>query len=66
MFELQGRVALSAFRIAKLLDRLRALDSRVQTLQSRYVHFVDATAPLAPAAQDLLVRLLSYGPAQAP
>ncbi len=65
MLELQGRAALSAFRITKLLVRLQALDPRVQSLSSDYVHFVD-TAPLDGAAQLLLARLLTYGPAPRP
>src|ERR1700744_4398524 len=65
MLELQGRAALSVFRIAKLLVRLQCLDPRIQALRSRYVHFVDS-APLDRAEQDLLARLLTYGPAMPP
>jgi len=66
MLELQGRAALSDFRIAKLLGRLRKVDSRVQGLASRFVHFIDLTAPLDPAGQALLAKLLTYGPAMPP
>jgi phosphoribosylformylglycinamidine synthase len=62
MLELQGRAALSDFRIAKLLARLQALEPRVQALASRFVHFIDATAPLSDAQQGLLAQLLTYGP----
>src|ERR1700733_7404310 len=65
MLELQGRAALSVFRITKLLGRLQALDPRIQALRSRYVHFVD-TAPLDETAHGLLVKLLTYGPAMPP
>jgi phosphoribosylformylglycinamidine synthase len=62
MLELPGRAALSDFRIAKLLGRLQALEPQVVSLQSHYVHFVDAE-PLAEADQRLLAMLLTYGPA---
>ncbi|HEY1900454.1 MAG TPA: phosphoribosylformylglycinamidine synthase, partial [Steroidobacteraceae bacterium] len=66
MLELQGRAALSAFRIAKLLARLQALDLRIRALRSRYVHFVDPAVPLSAAEQGLLAELLTYGPAVQP
>src|SRR5665213_2077951 len=66
MLELQGRAALSDFRIAKLLIQLQALEPQVQALRARFVHFVDVSAPLAPADQALLTQLLTYGPAAQP
>jgi phosphoribosylformylglycinamidine synthase len=63
MLELQGRPALSAFRIAKLCTRLQALEPRIQGVQSHYVHFVDLAAPLTSQQQGLLSKLLTYGPA---
>src|SRR5580658_5823623 len=66
MLELQGRAALSDFRIAKLLSQLQALESRVQTLRSRFVHFIDVSAPLTAADQQLLAQLLTYGPRAEP
>jgi len=65
MLELQGRAALSVFRISKLLTRLQALDPRIQALRSCYVHFVDS-APLQDAGRELLATLLTYGPAMPP
>jgi phosphoribosylformylglycinamidine synthase len=65
MLELQGRAALSDFRLSKLLARLQALDPRVQGLRSGYVHFVD-TASLDDAERTLLATLLTYGPAMQP
>src|SRR5665213_2525657 len=62
MLELQGRAALSDFRIAKLLPQLQAVEPRVQTLRSRFVHFVDVSAPLTRSEQELLAKLLTYGP----
>src|SRR3984885_3305040 len=62
MLELQGRAALSIFRIKKLLARLQALEPRIQALRSWYVHFID-TMPLDQVQQGLLMQLLTYGPA---
>src|SRR5580658_3271981 len=66
MLELLGRAALSDFRIAKLLSQLEALEPRVRTLQSQFVHFIDVAAPLTSAEQELLAKLLTYGPTAAP
>ncbi|HEY4341905.1 MAG TPA: phosphoribosylformylglycinamidine synthase [Steroidobacteraceae bacterium] len=66
MLELQGRAALSDFRIAKLLSQLQAVEPTVLSLRSRYVHFVDVSAPLTAGEQDLLAKLLTYGPAAEP
>jgi phosphoribosylformylglycinamidine synthase len=66
MLELQGRAALSVFRIAKLLSRLQAREPRVQALRSRYVHFVDAATRLSHDQRVLLEKLLTYGPATPP
>ncbi len=63
MLELQGRAALSNFRIAKLLARLRAFQPQIQALSSRFVHFVDVAAPLSADQLGLLGKLLTYGPA---
>jgi phosphoribosylformylglycinamidine synthase len=62
MLQIPGAPALSAFRIAKLLSRLQALDPRVTALESRFVHFADLERPLAPAEREVLERLLTYGP----
>lgn len=62
ILELAGAPALSAFRIAKLLDRLTALDGAVTGLSARFTHFVEATRELTAAEQDVLARLLTYGP----
>jgi phosphoribosylformylglycinamidine synthase len=62
MLQIPGAPALSAFRIAKLVARLRALEPTVTALESRFVHFVDLERPLAPAEREVLDRLLTYGP----
>jgi phosphoribosylformylglycinamidine synthase len=66
MLELQGRAALSDFRIAKLLSQLQALEPRIQTLRSRFVHFIDVSAALTTDEQQLLAKLLTYGPTTPP
>ena len=62
MLEIPGAPALSAFRIAKLLDRLRALEPAVRELAARFVHFADLERPLTPPERGLLAQLLTYGP----
>lgn len=62
MLQLPGAPALSAFRIAKLLARLAALEPAVTALDSRFIHFVDTSRPLNPDESAILQRLLTYGP----
>ncbi|HEX4619233.1 MAG TPA: phosphoribosylformylglycinamidine synthase [Steroidobacteraceae bacterium] len=62
MLEVPGAQALSAFRIAKLLDRLTAVEPAVRGLAARFVHFADLERPLAAAELQVLRQLLSYGP----
>src|SRR5579872_7410551 len=62
MLQLIGAPALSHFRIAKLLARLSRLEPAVRGLDTRFVHFVDASRELTPAERQLLERLLTYGP----
>ena len=62
MLEIPGAPALSAFRIAKLLDRLTAIEPAVTGLAARFVHFADLSAPLSAAESAVLGQLLTYGP----
>jgi phosphoribosylformylglycinamidine synthase len=62
MLQIPGAPALSAFRIAKLLARLQAIEPRVQSLESRFVHFVALERPLQSTEREVLERLLTYGP----
>jgi phosphoribosylformylglycinamidine synthase len=62
MIQLPGAPALSAFRIAKLLDRLTALEPSVTGLDARFIHFIDVDRALAVAEREILERLLTYGP----
>ena len=63
MLQIPGAPALSSFRIAKLLDLLRAREPAVTGLDSRFVHFVDVGAARSTArGARILERLLTYGP----
>jgi phosphoribosylformylglycinamidine synthase len=62
MLQLPGPPALSAFRIAKLLERLRALESTITQLSAHFVHFIELAQPLSAAEQRILAQLLTYGP----
>jgi phosphoribosylformylglycinamidine synthase len=62
MLQLPGAPALSAFRIAKLLARLSALEPAVTAVEARYIHFVETTRELQPAQLEILRQLLTYGP----
>ena len=62
ILQLTGPPALSDFRIAKLLERLRAQEPAVAALAARYVHFVELSQPLTASEQAVLAQLLTYGP----
>src|SRR5215471_3551669 len=62
MLQLAGPAALSTFRIAKLLERLRALEPAVTGIAARFMHFIDLAEPLAAREQRILAELLTYGP----
>src|SRR4029077_7378419 len=62
MLLLPGPPALSTFRIAKLLERLQALEPAVQGLEARFLHFADLAAPLSAPERAVLEQLLTYGP----
>ena len=61
MFSRFGAPALSQFRLDHALRALRAVDERVTTLDSRWLHFVDDARPLADSEIELLAKLLTYG-----
>ena len=65
MFSLFGAPALSQFRLDELLRALKTQDSRITTLSSRWIHFVDATRALSESELDVLGKLLTYGTAVA-
>jgi phosphoribosylformylglycinamidine synthase len=61
MFSLFGAPALSQFRLDELLRALKALDQRVTTLRSRWMHFVDTSRSLNAHELEVLGKLLTYG-----
>src|SRR5271169_6252422 len=61
MFSLFGAPALSQFRLDQLLRTLKTQDSRVTTLGSRWMHFIDASRDLSDSELKLLNTLLTYG-----
>jgi len=61
--ELPGQSALSAFRLQKLVDDLRLLDSRVERLSARFSYFLSLSENLPQAELDQLDALLLSGDA---
>lgn len=62
MLILRGSPALSAFRLQKLTESLIASGLPVRGLSATFVHVVELTAELSPSEQQVLERLLTYGP----
>ncbi|MEC5160777.1 phosphoribosylformylglycinamidine synthase [Janthinobacterium sp. CG_S6] len=66
MLILPGSNALSVFRSQRLLTQLQAVWPAITSVQARYVHFIDAAAPLSADDSSRLGALLTYGsPAEA-
>lgn len=63
MLSLRGTIALSPFRIEKLLQRLRADIPCLEDIQSEFWHFVWSETPQTEAELAVLTRILSYGKA---
>ncbi|TAL53645.1 phosphoribosylformylglycinamidine synthase [Pandoraea sp.] len=60
-----GAAALSDFRQQRLLQSLQAIESSIQSVHARYVHFVACATPLDAAQTEQITALLTYGePAQ--
>ncbi|HJU24061.1 MAG TPA: phosphoribosylformylglycinamidine synthase [Casimicrobiaceae bacterium] len=64
---LRGGVALSPFRVAKLLGTLKSVrpPHDIGRLAARYWHFVELSRPLAEAQRAALEQLLAYGSREA-
>ena len=60
---LPGAVALSPFRVEKLLASLPRDLAEAITVDARFVHFVAVDAPLTDAETGVLEKLLTYGTA---
>ncbi len=65
MLTLSGPAALSDFRLAKLLDAIRAVANGATAVDSRYLHFIDSERALDAAELKVLESLLRYGPRSA-
>jgi phosphoribosylformylglycinamidine synthase len=61
----EGGNALSSFRAAALLSRLKAVDARISGVAARHVHWVWSDTELPRDAHDKLAGLLRYGDAYA-
>ena len=62
MLILRGAPALSAFRHSKLLAQLSLKVPSVTGLYAEFAHFADTTGELTSDEQQVLARLLKYGP----
>jgi phosphoribosylformylglycinamidine synthase len=60
-YALAGPGALSAFRAARLLQRLQAVDPNVNGVSGQFMHFVHATRALDEGESARLDALLDYG-----
>ncbi len=60
MLQLQGGIALSPFRQAKLLNKLSALIPQITDVQAEYIHFINSEQALSDEQQQRLNQLLSY------
>ncbi len=61
MLQLAGPAAETAFRLAKLRERLRERVSAIDDVVSRFVHYVHLERPLDDRERDVLEALLAYG-----
>ncbi|MGV3654644.1 MAG: phosphoribosylformylglycinamidine synthase [Noviherbaspirillum sp.] len=61
MLILPGASALSVFRTQGLLSQLQAVDPAITGVTARYLHFIDAAAPLPDEDKGRLEALLTYG-----
>jgi phosphoribosylformylglycinamidine synthase len=62
ILKLRGPVALSEFRLAKLLAALTKVDPAVRSVAAAYWHFVETSRELDAGERRTLERLLDYGP----
>ncbi|MDH1264236.1 phosphoribosylformylglycinamidine synthase [Pseudomonas sp. GD03944] len=62
MLILRGAPALSAFRHGKLLEQVTSKVPAVTGLYAEFAHFADVTGVLSADEEQVLARLLKYGP----
>ncbi|HUF20560.1 MAG TPA: phosphoribosylformylglycinamidine synthase [Burkholderiales bacterium] len=63
LLSLRGRIALSEFRLSKLLTQLQQAVRSVAAVSAEYWHFVETATPLSAGQLEVLDRILTYGPA---
>ncbi len=63
MLIIKGGPALSRFRLEKIESQLRQISPAVGRVSTQWLHFADVSTPLHDSQQQLLERLLEYGPA---
>lgn len=59
---LRGSFALSDYKAEKLLEAFRKASLPVKAISARYVHLIDLKSPLNADEQQILSKLLTYGP----
>lgn len=59
---LRGSSALSDYKIDKLMAALRAASVPVDSISTVYVHLIDCAQPLSDEQQQVLAKILTYGP----
>jgi phosphoribosylformylglycinamidine synthase len=64
MLHLRGCPAHSEFRLGKLLSQCREQLPALAGLSADYLHIAELDTPLSASEQEVLEKLLSYGPAQ--
>jgi len=64
MLTLRGSPALSTFRLQKLLQELQSAGLPVQAVAADFVHVADVSSALTAAEQDVLEKVLTYGPSR--
>ncbi|HEU4655832.1 MAG TPA: phosphoribosylformylglycinamidine synthase [Steroidobacteraceae bacterium] len=62
MLTLPGAIALSDFRTARLLASIRSRGAPIESIQARFVHFVQAHREITVDERRVLDALLTYGP----
>ncbi|MCB1647732.1 MAG: phosphoribosylformylglycinamidine synthase, partial [Pseudomonadales bacterium] len=64
MLLMQGAVALSPFRVQKLLTAMSqsGFDSTELRIHTRFVHLIKTSAPLSDETREVLAGILTYGP----
>jgi len=65
MLILRGSPALSPFRLAKLLQDVTSAGLPISSVSAEFVHVAELDGELSPAQQEVLGKLLTYGPSRA-